>query len=117
MSVFILILLKSSIRSTELRILNVYGNVIILLRNLVKNWAILYAGARWTLITGLMVLSVLCNFIKPCIDGGLGFKLLIFPYFILWNYNFTFISGISYGFLELLSGVYVGFCEYIYTIS
>jgi hypothetical protein len=61
-SAVILIDFRSVINCTELLTLNMYGNLYVLLRNFVKK-ADLYTGAFRQLITGLIGLLFLCNFL------------------------------------------------------
>lgn len=64
------VLFNAFIRELVLFTLNELGSCTDFAISLLKCFALLYAGASLQLITGLMGLSHLCNFIKARIFGG-----------------------------------------------
>jgi hypothetical protein len=85
----------------------------VLLNSFVKNWANLYAGAFCKLFTGLIGLLFLCNLIKPFICGGFEFNMFTCHFFVFWDYNIAFVDYVSYGYMILFCGVYIGLCKII----
>jgi len=75
---------KSSINCIEFLTLNTFGSGIYSCRSLDSNLAILYAGAFYQLIMGLMGELVLCILGRPFILGADGLRFVYFHFSSLW---------------------------------
>jgi hypothetical protein len=102
---FVFKVCRSDMRFIVLWMLNVFGKGTYSPMIFDKKEANLYAGALLQFIIGLMVVGVLCSFIRAC-NVGESRLLLLYIFLFLWNYRSTWIYRI---FLDLWY-VLVGSC-------